>query len=116
MLPSRATCTRMTSPHRPPFMLLGRVGQPSTRRYGLGRSVGLGYEGCCAPAAPVHVVMATAISRTPARTTHTIKSSRKNAEFYSGKFQSIVSPGRHEIHYHARASALQNVGAHHEEP
>src|SRR5712692_2994585 len=43
MLPSRATCTRMTSPQRPPFMLCGMVGHPSTSRYGLGRSVGLGY-------------------------------------------------------------------------
>ena len=31
----------MTSPHWPPFMLTGSVGQPSARRYGLGSPVGL---------------------------------------------------------------------------
>src|SRR5712672_1602368 len=51
MLPSLWTCTRMTSPQRPPFMLGGKVGQSSARRYGLGRSVGLGYCGCWAHAA-----------------------------------------------------------------
>src|SRR5215467_6971494 len=30
ILPSLWTCTRMTLPQRPPFMLSGRVGQPST--------------------------------------------------------------------------------------
>src|SRR5215468_2538210 len=62
MLPLRATCTRMTSPQRPPFMALGRVGQPSTSRYGLGSSVGLGYEACCARAATLHVAMTMAMS------------------------------------------------------
>src|SRR4029453_5702310 len=48
MFPLPSTCTRITSPHRPPFMLLGSIGQPSTRRYGLGRSAGFGYAGSCA--------------------------------------------------------------------
>src|SRR5262245_40764229 len=48
MLPLASTCTRITSPHRPPFMLLGSIGQPSTRRYGLGRSRGFGYAGAWA--------------------------------------------------------------------
>src|SRR5213593_4159623 len=51
MLPLSSTWTRMTSPHLPPFIVFGRLGQPSTRRYGLGSSVGLGYEVCCASAA-----------------------------------------------------------------
>src|SRR5262245_47931041 len=48
MLPLVSTWTRMTSPHWPPFMLFGSVGQPSTRRYGLGSSAGRGYCACCA--------------------------------------------------------------------
>src|SRR4029077_17360826 len=56
----------MTSPQRPPFMLLGIVGQPSTRRYGLGSSVGLGYWvgwawGC---AAAVNMTIAAPVTRT----------------------------------------------------
>src|SRR5215831_3700386 len=42
-LPLGSTWTRMTSPHFPPFMSFGSFGQPSTRRYGLGSSVGFGY-------------------------------------------------------------------------
>ena len=41
----------MTSPHLPPFIVFGRLGQPSTRRYGFGSSVGFGYWVCCARAA-----------------------------------------------------------------
>src|SRR6266849_4746543 len=69
MLPSLATCTLMTSPQRPPFMLLGRVGQPSTRRYGLGSSVGLGYRVCWACAAAPNMAIATALATrtSPAR-------------------------------------------------
>src|SRR5262245_2708971 len=48
MLPFASTCTRMTSPHRPLFIALGSIGQPSTRRYGLGRSRGFGGAGCWA--------------------------------------------------------------------
>src|SRR5436309_10497803 len=36
MLPFGSISARINSPHRPPFMLLGSEGQPSTRRYGLG--------------------------------------------------------------------------------
>src|SRR5262249_22371335 len=62
MLPLWATCTRMTSPQRPAFMALGRVGQPSTSRYGLGSAVGLGYEACCARATTLHVATTMAMS------------------------------------------------------
>src|SRR5690242_8239736 len=42
----------MTSPHLPPFMLAGIVGQPCANRYGLGSSLGFGYLVCaCAPVA-----------------------------------------------------------------
>src|SRR5262245_14856277 len=51
MSPFSSTWTRMTSPHLPPFIVFGRLGQPSTRRYGFGSSVGLGYGVCCARAA-----------------------------------------------------------------
>src|SRR5690242_4876985 len=73
MLPSLWTCTRMTSPQWPPFMLLGRVGHPSTRRYGLGSSVGLGYRVCwawaltCAGAPNVAIAIAPATRINPAR-------------------------------------------------
>src|ERR1700674_1416812 len=74
MWPSLLTCTLMTSPQRPPFMLLGRVGQPSTRRYGLGSSVGLGYRVCWACAAAPNMAIATALAKTrnPARLTGSI--------------------------------------------
>src|SRR5262245_33680406 len=59
MLPSRWTCTLMTSPQRPPFMFAGRVGQPATSRYGLGSSVGFGYAARCALAVPANAAMTT---------------------------------------------------------
>src|SRR5437867_2634477 len=58
MLPFGSTWTRITSPHLPPFIVFGSAGQPSTRRYGLGRAVGLGYGVCCAPAASAKTVTA----------------------------------------------------------
>src|SRR2546422_7789329 len=39
MLPLGSRSALINSPHWPPFMLLGSVGQPSTRRYGLGSLV-----------------------------------------------------------------------------
>src|ERR1700674_1804392 len=81
MWPSLLTCTLMTSPQRPPFMLLGRVGQPSTRRYGLGSSVGLGYRVCWACALAPNMAIATALAtRTnpvrPARDIVTLQKTR----------------------------------------
>src|ERR1700674_5441659 len=80
MWPSLLTCTLMTSPQRPPFMLLGRVGQPSTRRYGLGSSVGLGYRVCWACAAAPNMAIATALAKTrnPARLTGDIVTLQSN--------------------------------------
>src|ERR1700674_1705801 len=43
MLPLGSMSARISSPQWPPFMLAGSVGQPSSRRYGLGRSACLGY-------------------------------------------------------------------------
>src|SRR5262249_11723669 len=70
ILPSRATITRMTSPQRPPFISCGSVGQPSTRRYGLESSAGLGYEACCACAA-ADIARSNA-NTNPARLVHDI--------------------------------------------
>src|SRR5580704_19322313 len=74
MLPLGATCTRMTSPQRPPFMVLGRVGQPSTSWYGLGSDAGLTGAACCARATPPHAatITALAISMSFDRTAHDI--------------------------------------------
>src|SRR6266702_7774904 len=63
MLPFASTCTRITSPQWPPFMLFGSVGQPSTRRYGLGSSVGLGYRVSWARAAPPNAEIAASVAR-----------------------------------------------------
>src|SRR5436853_4407554 len=67
MLPLVSTCTRITSPQWPSFMRA--VGQPWTRRYGLGRSVGLGYGVCWARLAPANATTAvsTAGSVNPLR-------------------------------------------------
>src|SRR5579864_5145686 len=69
MLPSLATLFRSTSPHRPPFMLLGRVGQPSTSRYGLGSSVGLGkrVSWACATAPNIAITTVLTVRGNPAR-------------------------------------------------
>src|ERR1700678_4448097 len=83
MLPSRATCTRMTSPQRPPFMLLGKVGQPSINRYGLGSSDGFGYEASCARAVTPHAAMTPAINTSPTPSTRDIKPSRREQELHS---------------------------------
>src|ERR1700674_4993491 len=42
-------------------MLLGTVGHPSTRRYGLGSSVGFGYWVCWERAATPNIAMTTAL-------------------------------------------------------
>src|SRR5260370_17685766 len=57
----------MPSPHGPPFMPKGSVGQPSASRYGLGSAVGL-RDGVCWPcAATANMATAPAMSTKPAR-------------------------------------------------
>src|SRR5450759_1397572 len=64
MFPSGSMSALISSPHWPPFMLFGSVGQPSTKRYGLGRSGCLGYSVCWARATgpKVAATASTAIS------------------------------------------------------
>src|SRR5579863_4152747 len=64
MLPLESTLTLITSPQCPPFILFGNTGQPATKRYGLGSSVGFGYWVSCAQAAPLTaaIVASTTIS------------------------------------------------------
>src|SRR5215471_21117254 len=60
IVPSLATCTRITSPHLPPFIVLGNAGQPSTSLYGLGSAFGR----FCAVAETAEIAIATALSAT----------------------------------------------------
>src|ERR1700722_17858701 len=102
MLPLRSTCTLMTSPQRPPFMLLGSVGQPSTSRYGLGSSPGLGYWICRARADTPNVAMTTTMASVanPARPGSSRRHEEQEEHRGHGGHEELsvtreITPGRH---------------------
>src|SRR5439155_14906844 len=59
MFPLGSISALINSPHLPPFILFGSVGQLSTRRYGLGSWVCLGYRACWVCATPPNAATAT---------------------------------------------------------
>src|ERR1700729_2197210 len=99
MFPLRATLTLMTSPHRPAFMVLGSDGHPSTSRYGLGSSAGLGYWVCWANAATPNPATTKAAAKAvnPTRLARDIPWVPFDTEF-------PISASRRTVHLHVAAS------------